>query len=122
MIGAESLLRWDSPALGAVSPERFIPVAEQSGLIGAIGGWVMEVACWHLRQWIDAGFTDLHVAVNVSPRQFRANEREGDIVAQVDRLLERYRLPPQSLELEITEGVLIQPQAEVCRPPNPGTT
>jgi diguanylate cyclase (GGDEF)-like protein/PAS domain S-box-containing protein len=113
VIGAEALVRWDNPVLGRVSPERFIPIAEQSGLIGAMGGWIMEVACWNLRQWIDAGHSELHIAVNVSPRQFRAGERDGDILGQVDRMLERYRLPPRSLELEITEGVLIHPQGEV---------
>ena len=113
VIGAEALLRWDNPTLGVISPDRFIPVAEQSGMITAMGAWVMEVACWNLRQWIDAGHTGLHIAVNVSPRQFRVGDRDGDILALVDRLLTRYALPPKSLELEITEGLLIHPHGEV---------
>jgi len=122
VIGAEALLRWDNPALGVVEPERFIPVAEQSGIICAIGAWVLDTACRQLRSWIDeeivgatgrAEIVDFHIAVNISPRQFRIGDRDGDILALVDRLLARYSLPATSLELEITEGVLIHPQGEV---------
>ena len=97
--GAEALLRWTSPQLGEVSPAQFIPIAEETGLIVPIGGWVLETACAQVARWREAG-RDLNVAVNLSPRQFR----QKDLVGTVAIALTRSGVDAQSLELEITEG------------------
>ncbi|KWA24666.1 putative bifunctional diguanylate cyclase/phosphodiesterase [Burkholderia territorii] len=101
-VGAEALLRWMSPELGPMSPAEFIPVAEDTGLIVAIGQWVLETACRQAAEWRRTIAPDLMVAVNLSPRQFH----EG-LVESVDRCLEQTRLDPGALELEITEGLLM---------------
>lgn len=100
---AEALLRWESPVLGTVSPATFIPVAEQRGLIHAIGDWVLDTAVGQVSRWRAAGTPDLSVSVNVSPLQF---ERD-DFIAQVQATLHRHRLPGNALTLEITEGSLL---------------
>jgi len=101
VMGAEALLRWQHPELGAVSPAEFIPVAESCGLILPIGEWVMRTAARQLRQWLDAGLGDLAMAVNLSSVQFR----HADLPALVSRVLAEAGLPPQRLELELTESV-----------------
>ncbi|WP_445167290.1 sensor domain-containing protein [Mycolicibacterium sp. Dal123E01] len=100
--GCEALLRWDHPELGAVSPARFIPVAEESGLIVPIGDWVLRTACAQARTWLDAGLPTASVAVNVSGRQIL----EHDVVDWVARTLEATGLPPANLELELTESMV----------------
>ncbi|MFD1731150.1 putative bifunctional diguanylate cyclase/phosphodiesterase [Deinococcus malanensis] len=100
---AEALLRWTSPVLGIVSPATFIPVAEQRGLIHAVGSWVLDTAVDQVRQWRAAGQPDLGVSVNVSPLQF---ERD-DFVAQVQATLQRHSLAGSALTLELTEGSLL---------------
>lgn len=100
--GAEVLLRWNSPDFGAVSPDQFIPVAESTGAINRIGGWVLEQAIRAGRRWMDAGHA-LRLAVNVSAGQFRS----GDFGQQLSSLLTRHGLPAVLLELELTEGVFI---------------
>lgn len=97
--GAEALLRWNSPEFGAVSPAKFIPVAEESGLIIPIGAWVLRTACMQMQSWHAQGHA-IDIAVNLSPRQFRQKDLAG-IVASV---LQESGLPPEYLELEITEG------------------
>ena len=97
--GFEALLRWFQKDRGWTAPSRFIPLAEESGLIGAIGRQVLETACAEAANWPDA----LYVAVNLSPVQFRAD----DLVGTVTETLARTRLAPERLELELTEGVLI---------------
>jgi diguanylate cyclase (GGDEF)-like protein/PAS domain S-box-containing protein len=101
VMGAEALLRWQHPELGAVSPAEFVPVAESCGLILPIGEWVMRTAAYQLRQWLDAGLGDLAMAVNLSSVQFR----HADLPALVSRVLSDAGLPPQLLELELTESV-----------------
>ncbi|CAG2351523.1 MULTISPECIES: putative bifunctional diguanylate cyclase/phosphodiesterase [Burkholderia] len=101
-VGAEALLRWTSPELGPMSPAEFIPVAEDTGLIVAIGQWVLETACRQAAEWRRTIAPDLMLAVNLSPRQFH----EG-LVESVARCLAQTRLDPSALELEITEGVLM---------------
>ena len=103
LLGAEALLRWNHPVLGSVSPTIFIPLAEDVGLIETIGPWVLRQVCAQLAAWQAAGYAVGTVAVNVSGRQFRS----GDLVAQVTRALESTGLAPHVLELEVTEGVLI---------------
>jgi len=103
-VGMEALLRWDSQLLGRVAPSEFIPLAEQNGLILQIGQWVLERACHQAVQWRDHQGAALPVAVNLSARQFR----DADLVRMVEVALERSGLPPQLLELELTESLLMQ--------------
>lgn len=103
MVGVEALIRWQHPVQGLVLPGNFIPVAEQSGQIIAIGNWVIDAACRQLRQWLDAGLST-RVAINISALQFRrAGFLDGLMVA-----LQRYAVPPQLLELELTESVMAE--------------
>lgn len=104
VIGFEALIRWQHPELGAVSPVRFIPIAEENGQIVAIGAWILEAACVQAREWIDQGFAPVRMAVNLSARQFA----DDDLCLLVDRVLERSGLPAANLELEITEGTAMQ--------------
>lgn len=101
--GLEALVRWQSREGGLVPPAEFIPVAEETGLIIEIGDWVLREACRQLRAWYDAGWPQVAVAVNLSPRQFQ----QKDLVARVRSILDEVGLPPQSLELEITESSLM---------------
>jgi diguanylate cyclase (GGDEF)-like protein len=104
MVGVEALLRWNHPARGRVSPDRFIPLAEDSGLIVPIGTWVLEQACAQTVRWHQAGARWLRVSVNMSPVQFR----QPDLAELVGATLDRSGLAAESLELEITERVLMQ--------------
>ena len=97
--GAEALLRWNAPELGAISPAKFIPIAEESGLIVPIGEWVLRTACAQMQSWHEQGHS-IGIAVNLSPRQFR----QKDLVSSVAEVLKQSGLAPQHLELEITEG------------------
>ena len=111
--GAEALLRWNNPVLGHIPPDQFISVAEQTGMIVEIGEWVLAEACRQLRFWRDAGYPELRMAVNASPRQFRNADAQRGIVALVRQTLEANELPPAALELEITEGLLIHAHGAV---------
>ena len=104
LIGAEALIRWRHPEKGPISPARFIPLAERSGLIIPIGDWVLQEACAQAQRWRAAGWEDLTISVNVSPVQFRRGSVEG-AVAQA---LADSGLPSANLELELTESLLIQ--------------
>lgn len=101
--GAEALLRWESPELGPVPPSTFIPIAEESGLIVEIGGWVLQEACRQAAAWHAIGIPATPVAVNVSILQFR----RGNLEQQVKDALQRSDLPAHLLELELTESVLM---------------
>lgn len=101
--GVEALLRWRSPELGDVSPSRFIPVAEESGIIVAIGRWVLRAACMQAVAWQAQGLPPIRVAVNISARQFG----DVELLQDVERVLAESGLDPELLELEITEGMLI---------------
>ncbi|WP_187358730.1 putative bifunctional diguanylate cyclase/phosphodiesterase [Pseudoduganella aquatica] len=104
-LGAEALIRWIQPDGGAVSPARFIPLAEESGQILALGQWVLESACAQLRAWqSEPAMSELAVAVNVSARQFH----QPDFCEQVRSVLRRYGVDPGLLKLELTEGVLLE--------------
>nr|WP_263772170.1 EAL domain-containing protein [Propionivibrio soli] len=103
LIGVEALIRWHHPEEGVIPPGRFIPVAEESGMIGEIGEWVINEACRQGREWFDAGIGPFVVAVNVSTQQFV----NGAILRTVKRVLERTGFPPQFLELEFTESGLL---------------
>jgi len=98
--GVEALLRWTSPELGAVSPAKFIPLAEESGLILSIGKWVLRSACAQCVQWQSAGLPPVHVSVNLSPRQLS----DPELVDAVRDVLAETGLKPDLLELEVTES------------------
>ncbi|MFD2328478.1 EAL domain-containing protein [Cohnella sp. GCM10020058] len=104
LVGMEALLRWNHPKLGPVSPQQFIPLAEETGLIVEIGEWVLRVACAQNKAWQEAGFPELRIAVNLSARQFAS----GDVAASVRSALESSGLDPQYLELEITENMAMK--------------
>jgi EAL domain-containing protein (putative c-di-GMP-specific phosphodiesterase class I) len=99
-VGYEALLRWNHPTLGRVSPAEFIPIAEATGVIRAVGAWVLETACREAASWPDG----LRLSVNLSPAQFKSR----GLPQRVFEVLARTGLPAQRLELEITEGVLIE--------------
>src|SRR6202030_4727559 len=101
--GLEALLRWQHPDLGLVPPDKFIRIAENSGLILPIGEWVLRTACSQARKWQDQGLPAVTVAVNVSAIQFR---QEG-FCGLIQRVLQETGLPPQYLELELTESLLL---------------
>jgi EAL domain-containing protein (putative c-di-GMP-specific phosphodiesterase class I) len=102
IVGAEALIRWRHPEQGLVLPGRFIPVAEETGLILEIGAWVLEFACAQIQSWRLAGLRVPPVAVNLSARQFNPG-----LPQRVKAVLERYAIVPGDLELEITESMLM---------------
>jgi len=110
VVGLEALLRWTSAELGVITPDRFIPIAEEINAIVPIGTWVLRTACRQAAAWHQAGLTDLRVVVNMSARQFAAH----DLVATVRIMLGESGIPPSSLELEITESdVMVDPEATI---------
>ncbi|MEO8644423.1 EAL domain-containing protein [Pseudomonas sp.] len=104
VVGVEALIRWQHPEHGLVPPDLFIPLAEQNGTIIAIGEWVLDQACKQLRDWHDQGFVDLRMAVNLSTVQLH----HAELPRVVNNLMQMYRLPPRSLELEVTETGLME--------------
>jgi diguanylate cyclase (GGDEF)-like protein/PAS domain S-box-containing protein len=104
VLGAEALVRWEHPTYGRIAPADFIPLAEETGLIGAIGEFVLREACRQAATWQDEGNGATYVSVNLSPRQFRP---PGRLVEQVKRLTAEAGLDPSCLLLEITESVLV---------------
>ncbi len=107
--GFEALLRWNSATLGHVSPASFIPIAEEARHIIPIGEWVMRQACFFLKKIHEAGFPDLKIAVNVSILQLV----QTDFVNTVVDIIDSVKLPPESLELEITESILMESKDQV---------
>jgi EAL domain-containing protein (putative c-di-GMP-specific phosphodiesterase class I) len=104
IVGAEALIRWKHRDLGFVSPAKFIPVAEEHGLIVPIGDWVLRTACAQVRQWLDEGLPAVPVAVNMSALQFR----QAGLAARVAAILKETGLAPQYLELELTESIIMR--------------
>jgi diguanylate cyclase (GGDEF)-like protein/PAS domain S-box-containing protein len=102
-VRAEALVRWQHPELGLIPPDRFIHVAEETGLIVPIGYWVLRTACLQARQWQENHASFTHVAVNVSPRQFQ----EKDLFQTIENVLKETGLQPEFLELEITESAVM---------------
>ncbi len=103
-LGSEALIRWHHPELGMLLPNRFIPMAEQTGLIVEIGAWALETACRQNKQWQDSGLASIPVSVNVTAHQFR----HGNLRETVIETLERTGLAPEHLELEITESLAME--------------
>ena len=108
IIGVESLIRWQHPEHGIISPLRFIGLAEESGLIVAIGEWVLQTACRQNKAWQDAGLAPVTISVNVSPRQFE----EKRLVERVALALQESGLDPATLELEVTESLIMRDLAQ----------
>jgi len=106
VVGLEALLRWNDAARGPRSPAEFIPVLEETGLIVPVGEWVLRKACTQARAWQFAGLSHLRISVNLSPKQFR----EKELPRKVESILKETGLEPRSLELELTESVLMDDQ------------
>jgi len=104
VVGCEALVRWQHPSLGMIYPEKFIPLAEETGLVVAINYWVLEHAIKQCRAWRDAGFESLTMSVNLSALQFR----QHNLLQQIRDLLQKYAVPASALDLELTEGILMQ--------------
>ena len=103
VVGTEALIRWRHPLLGTIQPERFIGLAEETGLIVPIGAWVLQTACRQNRQWQRSGLGPLRIAVNLSARQLA----EPGLLDSVERVLQDTGLPPASLEIELTESMMM---------------
>ncbi|MCS0608939.1 EAL domain-containing protein [Massilia solisilvae] len=108
VFGVEALLRWHHPEHGPVSPQRFIGLAEESGMIVELGEWALRTACRQNQAWRAAGLPPITVSVNVSPRQFE----ERKLVARVAAALRDSGLPPDALELEVTESLIMRDLAQ----------
>ena len=105
IIGAEALIRWEHPKLGVISPDDFIPLAEESGLILPIGYWVLESACAQLKKWqANSQTSAMTLSINISPRQFH----QADFVAEVLKSLSKVTVDPKLLKLELTERILLE--------------
>jgi len=104
VFGAEALIRWRRPGIGIIPPFEFIPILEETGLILPVGQWVIETACKQCREWIDQGLTPIHVAVNLSARQFY----QQDLDTIIYNALNDANIPAEFLELEITESLLME--------------
>jgi len=109
LYGVEVLLRWDHPQLGAISPARFVPLAEESGLIGELGRWVLRRACGQLADWRQRGVAIPRIAVNLSASNFE----DPQLLDELLRLLQANALSPSDLTLEMTESVMLSPQPRV---------
>jgi len=105
---AEALIRWVHPQRGVITPDAFIPLAEDCGLIGAIGEWVVKEACRQAREWCDAGLAPMRVSVNLSPSQFRGS----GLIHSIRRALDDAGLEPQYLEVELTESAVMSDPEE----------
>ncbi len=111
IIGAEALVRWQDPNNGLIPPYKFIPIAEETGLIMNIGEWVLRDVCRQGKEWLDAGFAPIRLAVNVSPSQFK----HCNMVELVTNVLAETHYPAEQLELELTESGLMEHQeAVIC--------
>ncbi len=111
VVGVEALLRWNDPEQGMRSPAEFIPILEETGLIIPVGEWVLRKACTQARAWQYAGLSNLRIAVNLSAKQFRQRE----LVKKVADVLNETGLSPETLELELTESVLMDDQNNARR-------
>ncbi len=103
VVGVESLVRWKHPTMGLVSPDRFIPLAEENGFIVTLGEWVLNNACLQMRHWLDDGIPVRKMVINVSPIQFL----RSDFSAAIKQALSVNKLEPDCLELEIAESTLM---------------
>lgn len=102
--GVEALLRWQHPELGMISPAKFIPVAEDSGLIVRIGEWVLRESCFRMKRWLEMEMNIDYIAVNISPRQLM----DKNFISMVEKVLHETELPGEHIELEITETLVMK--------------
>jgi diguanylate cyclase (GGDEF)-like protein len=109
IVGAEALIRWQHPELGMISPGEFIPLLEETGLIVAVGEWVLRTACTQNQQWQNAGLPPIRIAVNLSAVQFR----QSCLTQTIREVLKETGLAPEYLELEITENIAIHTEKKV---------
>jgi diguanylate cyclase (GGDEF)-like protein/PAS domain S-box-containing protein len=109
IVGAEVLLRWQHPEMGLVLPYRFIPLAEETGLIVPIGEWVLQRTCWQYQRWREQGQALLRMSVNLSSRQFK----QDNFIKRIGRIIDESGIDPNFLELELTESLLITDFEEV---------
>ncbi|MDY6920159.1 MAG: EAL domain-containing protein [Pseudomonadota bacterium] len=107
----EALVRWQHPVRGAMSPSQFVPMAEETGLIHELGGWLINAACHQARSWNQAGLPPLRIAVNLSPVQIRSET----LVATLRKGFLQHRIPPSQLEVEVTETVLLEDSERVLQ-------
>ena len=103
IVGAEALIRWYHPKRGMIPPDKFVPLAEETGLILELGNWILDEASRQIRIWLDAGLEPIPIAVNISARQF-----DNQLPERLQLTIERYRLPCELLKLEITESLLVR--------------
>lgn len=105
IVGIEALLRWNSPTIGNISPEEFIPLAEENGMIIPIGEWVIRTACLQRKYWLDNDLCDstCYIAINVSPYQLRCS----DFAERITEIVSDVGISPNQVDIEITEGILI---------------
>lgn len=108
IVGAEALLRWRDPELGHISPDLFIPVAEETGLISRMGEWVMREVCKQGKEWMEQGRPPLSLAVNLSVHQLR----QGDFVEKIQQIVEESHYPAGQLSFEVTESALMERETE----------
>ena len=103
IVGFEALVRWNHPTKGLITPDHFIELAEDTGMIAEIGAWVLNEACKQLKEWQDIGYSDLTISVNLSARQFK----DADLVETVEAAITQAGICPENLELEITESIAL---------------
>ncbi len=105
IVKVEALLRWHCDELGMITPDCFIPIAEETGIILPMGNWVIQQACEQVKNWRNLGCSNICVTVNVSARQFKS---DSSLLETVDQALKQYNLPSNAIQLELTEGVLLE--------------
>lgn len=104
VIGAEALVRWRHPTFGLLQPDEFIPLAEESGTIFALGEWVLREACWQIKHWRDQGLPAFRVSVNLSARQFS----DVNLISTIRKVLKETKIEGRLLQLEITESIAME--------------
>ena len=109
IVGVEALVRWRHPKRGVVSPGEFIPIAEKSGLVVALGHWVLQEACRQMKEWLNSAIAPPLIGVNLSARQFKT---PLELMDDITSTLAKMALPPGHLELELTESVLMEVSRE----------
>lgn len=114
IIGAEALLRWDNKVIGAISPRKFIPIAEETGMIIELSNWLLRHACADLHQWQKAGLHIARISINLSCRQLRENVAD-EFVELLTELIDHYQLSPKTIGVEITESEIMQDSVAAVR-------